>query len=319
LSSQGLHPPRPPSKPSRVTTPVDPLNHPLPSPQLSPGSSRVATNHSPLLSPQNQDMPPTPDVQRRARSVRAPNDDRTRSRPSPSREGSGASGGGGNFLNMNGGSMPGTPDDRDVLARTSRFFNVPTSSVKSPTIVVPPSNLADRLQPTLDQAVTALSSARIKSRVTTWSVNVAIGVQVLLGALTTGIAAATSGRQTSVVISILGGLSTLAASFLASARGTGEPEKSTNRSKELKNFIRDLSAYMLDKGHHGPDDDERVTEYRRRFEEIMGHDPAGKPPGVAKHITHPMAVSPTAAPHLAAPHHGYQLHLPMNGYVTHPV
>lgn len=39
-----------------------------------------------------------------------------------------------------------------------------------------------------------------KAKVTAWALNVAIGLQVLLGALTTGLSAATTGRQVSIDI-----------------------------------------------------------------------------------------------------------------------
>lgn len=112
----------------------------------------------------------------------------------------------------------------------------------------------------------------ITAQMNGWSLNVAIGAQVLLGALTTGIAAATTGKTTSVVTSILGGVSTLAASYLAKARGSGEPERSSGLAKELENFVRDCDAFVLDYGHRKGDEmAEHVEEYRRRFEILMGH------------------------------------------------
>ena len=48
--------------------------------------------------------------------------------------------------------------------------------------------------------------------------------------------------------SVLGGLYTLAASYLAQMRGSDEPEFSTSRSKELKHYERELSAYLSDSG-----------------------------------------------------------------------
>ena len=143
-----------------------------------------------------------------------------------------------------------------------------------------------------------------------WALNAAIGAQVVLGALTTGVAAATTGkqvsgaslrpvdlrslvltfscpsphptpphRQTSIATSILGGMSTLAASYLAKSRGSGEPEASALRARELDSFIRDLEAFMLDHGHLTggagggvqPEYEAMVARYRRRFEEIMGN------------------------------------------------
>ena len=136
-----------------------------------------------------------------------------------------------------------------------------------------------------------------------WALNCAIGAQVVLGALTTGVAAATTGRQvsvrsclsgvdarklsthapppfpvfpfpqTSIATSILGGLSTLAASYLAKARGSNEPDASARRGQELDSFIRDCEAFKLDHGHKvGPDHDDMIMRYRRRFEEIMGNE-----------------------------------------------
>ncbi|TCD67722.1 hypothetical protein EIP91_012020 [Steccherinum ochraceum] len=131
-----------------------------------------------------------------------------------------------------------------------------------------------RLEPTLNNAKDALSKARLQAKINGWSLNVAIGAQVLLGALTTGIAAATTGKTTSVVTSILGGISTLAASYLAKARGSGEPENSSHLAKELENYVRDCEAFLLDHGHKRGEESERmkefVEEYRRRFEILMG-------------------------------------------------
>ena len=123
----------------------------------------------------------------------------------------------------------------------------------------------------------------------------------MFGALTTGVAAATTGRQvgvsqavlsvsgrsyspsalqTSIATSILGGLSTLAASYLAKARGSGEPDTSAKRARELESFLRDLQAFMLDHGHltssaeggtQAAQHEAMVARYRRRFEEIMGN------------------------------------------------
>lgn len=69
-------------------------------------------------------------------------------------------------------------------------------------------------------------------------------------------------------------MSTLAASYLARARGSGEPEKSIVRAHDLDHFIRDAEAFLLDHGHlTGIEYDAQVQRYRARFEEIMGHNP----------------------------------------------
>ncbi|KAI0631656.1 hypothetical protein C8Q77DRAFT_1035471, partial [Trametes polyzona] len=134
----------------------------------------------------------------------------------------------------------------------------------------------ERLQPTLEAAEKERDKAALKAKAHAWALNCAIGAQVVLGALTTGVAAATTGRQTSIATSVLGGMSTLAASYLAKARGSGEPEVSSIRCRDLDGFIRDCKAFMLDKGYMlGPEYDARIERYRRRFEEIMGNGAGG--------------------------------------------
>ncbi|OBZ72819.1 hypothetical protein A0H81_07045 [Grifola frondosa] len=135
--------------------------------------------------------------------------------------------------------------------------------------------VAERLQPTLDAAQIEKHRYAMRAKWSGFALNAAIGMQVLLGALTTGIAA--SGNGGHVGIPILGGLSTLAASYLARSRGSGEPEVSTAKCKDLEAFIRECEAFMLDKGHLiGPEYDLMLERYRgRRFEGIMGNGPNG--------------------------------------------
>ncbi|KAI0073353.1 hypothetical protein K474DRAFT_1774807 [Panus rudis PR-1116 ss-1] len=112
------------------------------------------------------------------------------------------------------------------------------------------------------------------TKATGWTLNIAIGSQVLLGALTTGIAAAAQGKNASIATAILGGLSTLAASYLAKARGSGEPETSFARCQSLEHFVRDCEGFLLDYGElPGREMDLNIRRYRMRFEEIMGNDP----------------------------------------------
>ncbi|KAI0667391.1 hypothetical protein C8Q78DRAFT_981850 [Trametes maxima] len=137
-------------------------------------------------------------------------------------------------------------------------------------------NVEQRLKPTLDAAISERDKAALKAKAHAWALNCAIGAQVVLGALTTGVAAATTGRQTSIATSVLGGMSTLAASYLAKARGSGEPEVSSIRSRDLDSFIRDCQAFVLDRGFVvGPEFDPMIERYRRRFEEIMGSGAGG--------------------------------------------
>ncbi|KIP02319.1 hypothetical protein PHLGIDRAFT_51350, partial [Phlebiopsis gigantea 11061_1 CR5-6] len=71
---------------------------------------------------------------------------------------------------------------------------------------------------------------------------------------------------------VLGGLSTLAASYLAKMRGSNEPEFSTGRCAELENYERELRAYVDDAGHlSGAKHDAAVGRYRERLEKILGN------------------------------------------------
>ena len=121
------------------------------------------------------------------------------------------------------------------------------------------------------------------AKATGWALNVAIAAQVILGALTTGVAAATTGRQTSIATSILGGLSTLAASYLAKSRGSGEPETSITKCNALEQFVRDCEGFLLDHGREqGWRMELHIARYRRRFEEIQGNDSSGVAEGVVE-------------------------------------
>ncbi|KAK0200376.1 hypothetical protein DFS33DRAFT_150169 [Desarmillaria ectypa] len=132
--------------------------------------------------------------------------------------------------------------------------------------------VGERLQPTLSTAETAREKYVLKARMTGYALNIAIGLQVLLGALTTGLSAATSGKQTSIAISIIGGISTMVASYLARARGSNEPELSIMRVKDLEQFIRECQAFQMDHGHStGHEFDSQLENFRRRFEELLGN------------------------------------------------
>ncbi|KAJ7764752.1 hypothetical protein B0H16DRAFT_428135 [Mycena metata] len=133
-------------------------------------------------------------------------------------------------------------------------------------------NLADRLRPTLDTAKTERDKFNTKAKITGMALNIAIGLQVLLGALTTGLSAVTSGRQTSITVSILGGLSTVVASYLARARGSNEPELSIARCKDLDQYIRECEIFILDHGYStGNEHDSQLNTLRDRFEELLGN------------------------------------------------
>ena len=62
-----------------------------------------------------------------------------------------------------------------------------------------------------------------------WGLNIASGLQIVVGAMITALAAVTTGQQTSIATAILGGLTTVVAAYMARMRGTGEPEKTKIR------------------------------------------------------------------------------------------
>ena len=64
----------------------------------------------------------------------------------------------------------------------------------------------------------------------------------------------------------------MAASYLAKARGSGEPERSSQLARDMENYVRDLKAFVLDHGHKlGDDLSDHVEEYRQQFEALLGH------------------------------------------------
>ncbi|KAG1843157.1 hypothetical protein DFJ58DRAFT_731779 [Suillus subalutaceus] len=98
-------------------------------------------------------------------------------------------------------------------------------------------------------------------------------LQILLGALTTGLAASLSGRQVSIAITILGVMSTITASLLTRARGLNEPELSNTRVTNLEHFLRDCDAFQTDCGEeYGTTENglnDRLERLRKEFEKIL--------------------------------------------------
>ena len=71
---------------------------------------------------------------------------------------------------------------------------------------------------------------------------------------------------------IIGGFSTIVASFLARMRGSGEPELSQKRTKDLDQFIRECDAFQMDRGHlTGNEEDQTLDNFRKRFEDLLGN------------------------------------------------
>ncbi|KIM87744.1 hypothetical protein PILCRDRAFT_814458 [Piloderma croceum F 1598] len=130
----------------------------------------------------------------------------------------------------------------------------------------------ERIQPTLDHARREKIKYEKKAMLNGYSLNAAIGLQVILGALITGLSAAIKPEKVGITTAILGGLSTIVASFLARMRGSGEPELSLRRTKDLDQFIRECEAFQLDRGYvTGPSEDQTLDDFRKRFEDLLGN------------------------------------------------
>jgi len=171
-------------------------------------------------------------------------------------------------MGREGDATTGVPLPTDIRRRRSRRANdlswiVPESGPKS---------VEERINPTMKNAQRELTKYTRKAQMTGYSLNVAIGLQVVISALITGLSAVTTGRHTSIMTSILGGLGTVVASYLARARGSGEPELSTARAKDLEKFIRECEAFIEDHGYeHGHTHDQRIEQLRNQFEQLLGN------------------------------------------------
>ncbi|KAF7290660.1 SLATT-fungal domain-containing protein [Mycena indigotica] len=133
-----------------------------------------------------------------------------------------------------------------------------------------PKTVEERLRPTIETAQKERRECKTRATLTGYGLNAAIGLQVVFGALTTGLSAALSGHKISIMTAVLGGMSTIVASYLARVRGSHEPEHSIARGKDLDAFIRDCEVFVLDHGHTvGAELDDKVKAFRDRFEELM--------------------------------------------------
>ncbi|KAF9647706.1 hypothetical protein BDM02DRAFT_2511407 [Thelephora ganbajun] len=132
--------------------------------------------------------------------------------------------------------------------------------------------VASRLKPTIDAAMMERDKFRKRSSQQGILINGAIGLQVIVGALTTGIAAAGS-AHIGAAVATLGGISTILASYLAKVRGSGEPELSTIRTRELNSFLREVEGFLVDHGEEtGTDQDDKIATFREQFESIIKTD-----------------------------------------------
>lgn len=75
--------------------------------------------------------------------------------------------------------------------------------IPDPSQVIPKLSVGERLLPTLNMAHVERDKYAVKAKMTGYALNAAIGLQVLLGSLTTGLsAAATTGKQACCLLSI---------------------------------------------------------------------------------------------------------------------
>ncbi|KAG0709411.1 hypothetical protein DFH29DRAFT_888292 [Suillus ampliporus] len=171
-------------------------------------------------------------------------------------------------------SRSGDYRSRRATILAQEYPNIPTDLVPKTTLRLN-RTVGERIQSTVDAAERERAKYAVKAAWIGYALNIAIGLQILLGSLTTGLSAVTVGRQTSIMTAIFGGLSTLVASYLARMRGSSEPELSITRVKDLDEFLRDCKAFQMDHGHENGTTEnglnQRVEELRSKFEELLGN------------------------------------------------
>ncbi|KAI0285714.1 hypothetical protein BC826DRAFT_1189569 [Russula brevipes] len=131
--------------------------------------------------------------------------------------------------------------------------------------------VGQRLEPTILTANEELAKATKKAMWSSWAENIALALQVLFGTLTTGVGAALGGKHSVAGIALLGGASTMVASYLARTKGSNEPQFSLLRSQALNHFLREIEAFVLDHGHEvGSKWDHQIVGFRLGLERILG-------------------------------------------------
>lgn len=97
----------------------------------------------------------------------------------------------------------------------------------------PNHTVAARLAPVLEAARRTRQKASRKARHAEYSLNLAIGLQIIIGGLTAGLSAVTPGRRSQLMNAILGVFATIVSGFLARMRGSGQPELSINTKRDM--------------------------------------------------------------------------------------
>ncbi|KAF8738459.1 hypothetical protein AX14_011449 [Amanita brunnescens Koide BX004] len=132
-------------------------------------------------------------------------------------------------------------------------------------------SVAQRIEPTLKHARDENSKLNLKAKSAKWSINIASGLQVFFGALTTGVAAMRlDGKQLGIATTVLGIMTTLVGAFLTKVRAEGEPEQSMIQAHDLNLFVRRCEVFQTDHGHEFGDrftDD--IKQYREELETIL--------------------------------------------------
>ncbi|KAH8977158.1 hypothetical protein EDB83DRAFT_2538140 [Lactarius deliciosus] len=264
-------PPGPVDQPARVESHTP---DPAPAPRAAPVRPRSESERPLPAVPVNVTLPPPVQASLRQRVASDPGNGSAHrpvrhSEPLPvlrlDRPGSGV-------FRQRPATYPGEYESREEWA--------PARAMSPSQATYPLGSVGARLHPTLEEALKVRNSASLHAKWTTYSINTAIALQVLLGALTTALGASLHGNSISISIAVLGSLSTLVASYLARTRGSSEPESSLLREQALSHFIRGLRAFILDKGLSTDEShDQAVENFRREFERLLNaSDPNTKTP-----------------------------------------
>jgi hypothetical protein len=178
-----------------------------------------------------------------------------------------------------GGQVQNTPESQPAPQQQPGFFKrLLEKKVYDPVPPQPhcytldqsePHTVLERLKPTREAAQLRIQQLDEKAKRISLQLNTAIGLQVIVGAVITGLSAISSGRSTQIATAVFGAIATILASYLAKMRGSEEPETSKVHCKELQEFIRELDAFVLDYFDVGGTlHDETIRSFRSRFEEI---------------------------------------------------
>ncbi|KAK0429747.1 hypothetical protein EV421DRAFT_1946385 [Armillaria borealis] len=116
-----------------------------------------------------------------------------------------------------------------------------------------------------------------------YTMNIAIGIQLLVGALTTAISALVTGTRDAISITIVlpilvfiilparGYIERLQQHSSPEPEDRTKPERSLMVARDLEQFIRECKAFLVDFGSSTEDVHKReVQRLRNRFEEILG-------------------------------------------------